>query len=111
MSADNQTAGPSTENSSAIFKSAITEYKRVTGNRLDNHPLAAQLDTCDSPDAISNILRTQAQAFSKSRQGDEKLMGCLNPIVHILFVFSGIFGEGVGLVRRLVHQLWSFSNT
>ena len=100
MSASNQTAGPSTstDNFSAIFNAASTEYHRVTGNRLDTHPFAAQPDACESPKAVSDLLRTQAQAFSKFRKGDNKLMACLGPTVHILFTFSATLGEVISLV-------------
>jgi hypothetical protein len=101
MSASNQTDGPSTltdNNFSAIFNSASTEYHRVTGKRLDTHPFAAQLDACESPKAVSDLLRTQAQAFSKFRNGDDKLMACLGPTVHILFTFSATLGEVISLV-------------
>ena len=105
MSASNQVAGPSIDNFTAIFNSASNEYLRVTGKRLDTHPFAAQLDTCYSPEAVSDVLRTQAQAFSKFRKGDEKLMTWLNPTVNILFAFSGTLGEGIGLVSRLIHSV------
>ena len=109
MSTSDQTAGPSTstDNFTAIFNAASIEYQTVTGNRLDTHPFAAQLDTCDSPNAISDLLRAQAQAFSKFRKSDEKLMAWLDPTVHILFTFSATLGEGIGLVSRLN----SFSTT
>jgi len=32
-------------------------------------------------------------------------MAWLNPIVHILSVFSGTLGGGIGLVRRLLHPV------
>jgi hypothetical protein len=100
MSASNQTGGPSTstDNFSAIFNAASTEYHRVTGKHLDTHPFAAQLDACESPKAVSDLLRTQAEAFSKFRKGDDKLMACLDPTVHILFTFSATLGEGISLV-------------
>ena len=100
MSASNQTAGPSTstDNFSAIFNAASTEYHRVTGKCLDTHPFAAQLDASESPKAVSDLLRTQTQAFSKFRKGDEKLMTYLDPIVHILFTFSATLGEWISLV-------------
>jgi hypothetical protein len=108
MSTSIQTA----DNFTAIFNAAAAEYQRVTKKRLDTHPFAAQLDTCDSPDAVSNIFRTQAQAFSVFREGDERLMTWLDPIVHILlFIFSGTLGEGIGLVSRLVDWLLSYSDT
>jgi hypothetical protein len=103
MSSSNQTAGPSTDNFTAIFYASSKEYERLTGKRLDTHPLAAQLDTCQNPDAISNIIRSQAQAFSKFRQGDERLMAWLDPTINILLTFSATLGEGIGLVRNLIH--------
>ena len=109
MSAGNQTAGPSTDNFTAIFDAATTEYQRLTGRSLDNHPFSAQLDTCQNPDAVSNLLRTQAQAFSKFRKGDERLMAWLDPTIHILCTFSDTLGEGIGLVskRRSFARLFS----
>ena len=98
--ASDPTAGPSTDNFTAIFSAASNEYESLTGKRLDAHPLAAQLDACQDPEAISNILRTQAQAFRTFRQADERLMAWLNPTIHILFMFSATLGEGIGLVSN-----------
>ena len=98
MSATNQTAGPSTDNFSAIFNVASAEYQRLTRKSLDTHPLAAQLDTCRNPETISNVLRTQAQAFGKFREDDERLMAWLDPTICILLTFSDALGEGIGLV-------------
>jgi fungal STAND N-terminal Goodbye domain len=111
MSASNQVAGPSTDSFLAIFNAASNEYLRVTGNRLETHPFAAQLVTCHSPEAVSNVLRSQAQAFSKFREGDEKLMIWLNPTINILLAFSGMLGEGIGLVSSLVHSFSQFLMT
>ncbi|KAH9985872.1 hypothetical protein BJV77DRAFT_1031123 [Russula vinacea] len=97
MSATNQTAGPSTDNFTAIFNAAIVEYQMLTGKPLDTHPFATQLNTCQNPEAVSNLLRTQAQAFSKFRKGDEKLMSWLDPTIHILSAFSDTLGEGISL--------------
>ena len=98
MSASSQITGSSTNNFTAIFNAAATEYHRVTRKRLDTHPFATLLDTCDTPETVLNTFRTQAQAFSKFREGDERLMAWLDPIVHILFVVAGTLGEGTGLV-------------
>jgi fungal STAND N-terminal Goodbye domain len=102
MTATNQTAGPSTDNFTAIFNAAIVEYQTLTGKPLDTHPFAKKLDTCQSPEAVSNLLRTQAQAFNKFREGDERLMGWLGPTVNILSTFSDTLGEGISLVSNLV---------
>jgi hypothetical protein len=86
MSATNQTAGLSTSSSTdnfiAIFNAASTEYQRVTGKHLQTHPFAAQLDACHSSKAVSDLLRTQTQAFSTFRKGDDKLMAWLDPMIN-----------------------------
>jgi len=103
MSTSNQTTtGPSTDNFTAIINVASAEYQMVTGSSLNTHPFATQLGTGNSPEAVSNILRTQTEAFSKIRKSDEKLMAWLDPMIHILFVLSGPL-EGIGLVSLLVH--------
>ena len=102
MSATNQTAGPSVDNFTAIFNAAIVEYQTLTGKPLDTHPFATQLNTCQNPEAVLNLLRTQAQAFSKFRKGDEKLMSWLDPTIYILSAFSDTLGEGISLVSNLV---------
>ena len=102
MSSANQTTGSSTDNFTAIFNAAISEYRRLTGKRLDTHPFAAQLDTCQSPEAISNVLRTQAQAFRKFHEGDERLMKWLDPTIRILCTLSDTLGQGIGLVSNPV---------
>ena len=102
MSATNQTAGPSVDNFTAIFSAAIVEYQTLNGKPLDAHPFATQLNTCQNPEAVLNLLRTQAQAFSKFRKGDEKLMSWLDPTIYILSAFSDTLGEGISLVSNLV---------
>jgi hypothetical protein len=112
MSATNQAAGPSrsTDNFTAIFQAASSEYESVTGKRLDAHPFATEFDNCDSPEAVLNVFRTQARTFDKFRKGDEKLLTWLDPIVHILFTFSATLGEGIGLVSHPIYSLELFSD-
>jgi hypothetical protein len=111
MSSNNQIPGSSTSsNFTAIFEAATIEYQTITRKRLDTHPFAAQLDTCHSPDAVSNIFRIQAQAFRKFRERDEKLMAWLDPTVHILFTLSATLGEGIGLVSGFVSSPSLFSD-
>ena len=102
MSTSLQSTGPSTDNFTAIFKAASDEYQRVTGKRLDSHPFATQFDTCDSPEAVLTVLRTQAQAFSSFCKGDETLMTWLDPTIRILSMLSATLG-GIGLVSLLIH--------
>ncbi|KAH9969849.1 hypothetical protein BC827DRAFT_1263022 [Russula dissimulans] len=96
-STSKHTADPLIDHFTAIFSAASTEYQTVTGKRLDAHPFAIQFEDCDDPEAVSDILRTQALAFSNVPQGEEKLMTWLDPTVHILFSFSATLGEWVAL--------------
>jgi len=112
MSSGNQTAGPSrsTDGSTAIFEAAKKEYKKFTRKDIDTHRFAAQLDNCKSPEAFSNVLQEQADAFNTFRERDEKLMNWLRPIVQILFTISGTIAQGVGIVSHLIRPARSFSN-
>ena len=108
MSTNNQTAGPS-HHFTAIFEVAKSEYQKVTGKSLDTHTFAAKLVGCDSPEAFSNVLQMQAEAFSSFCKRDKKLMKWLRPIVNVLFTFSGTIGEGAGIVsHRLRSVRWFF---
>jgi len=100
MSASSRTASPPPDNFTAIFNSALSQYQRVTGKHLETHPFASQLVSC-SPEDVSEILRTQVQVLSRSRKGDAKLMKWLRPTVNILYSFSSMLAEGIGLVSHL----------
>jgi hypothetical protein len=113
MSTADQTPGPSrsNDNFTAVFQAASSEYQTVTGKPVDKHPLAEQLERCDSPQAVSDVFRTRAQSFSKSRKSNDKLMEWLDPIVHVLYSFSATLGEGIGLVRHLIRFISSACDT
>ena len=81
-----------------IFKEALEEYEKKTKKDIASHPLAAQLKSCDSPSAILAILRAQVQASDKSQIADERLTKWLDPTVNVLYAFSAIVGDAVGLV-------------
>jgi hypothetical protein len=98
MSTGHPAAHPFSKNFIAIFSVAQDEYKKLTGQDLRRHPLALKFDTCRSPEDVSRLLQTQAQALSKFHEGNQALMRWLNPTVNILFIFSATLGEGIGLV-------------
>ncbi|KAH9053698.1 hypothetical protein EDB87DRAFT_202630 [Lactarius vividus] len=85
-------------NFESIFKTAFKAYKKRTGHDITSHPLATQLKTCDSPNAILAVLKAQVEEFDQSRKDDERLTSWLNPTVNVLYAFSATLGEGVGLV-------------
>jgi len=91
------------DNFLATFDAALDQYWRVTGQRLDTHTFAARSDNWHSPQTISDALRLGTQALNIFRQGDERLMAWLDPVVDILFTFSATLGERIVLVSHIIH--------
>ncbi|KAI9430848.1 hypothetical protein H4582DRAFT_2133410, partial [Lactarius indigo] len=93
---------PSTSTSSTnfetVFTAALEAYKTQTKRDIASHPLAAQLQSCDSPGAILAVLRTQVQTFDRSHTTDERWTKWLDPTVNVLYAFSVVLGNGVGLI-------------
>ena len=81
----------------ALFQTALKSYKKQTKADLLAHPLASQLQSCDSTAAIVVILQDQVRDLDKSR-GDERLTKWLNPTVNVLSAFSATVSGGVSLV-------------
>ena len=91
-------APASSSNFQLIFNNALKAYEKQTNKDLLVHPLAAELQSCDSPTSILAVLQQQVQDFNQSRTSNERLTKCLDPTVNVLYAFSGALGEGVGLV-------------
>ena len=85
-------------NLDSIFNAALKTYKKKTGKNITSHPLATELQSCDSPDAILAVLRNQMPTLDQSQSGDETFANCLIPTVNALYNLSDTLGEGVGLV-------------
>jgi uncharacterized protein len=88
----------STTSFEAIYTAALKEYKKQTKRDIASHPLAAQLQSCDSPSAIIAVLQARVQKFDQSQSADEKWIKWVDPTVNVLFAFSATLGNGVGLV-------------
>jgi len=88
----------SSSNFPSVFNAALGAYDEITKGKLLSHPLASQLQSCDTPAAILSVLQDLVQQFHQSRSSDERLRNWLNPTVNVLFAFSATLGEGVGLV-------------
>ena len=98
----NQLSSSSSSSSfQALFGAALRDYENRVGISLVNHPLAKQLEGCDSLDSINAILREQAKGFRQLRQDNGKLMKSLNCSVDVLYTLSisTVLGEGAGVVR------------
>jgi hypothetical protein len=86
----------------ALFNVALQDYKDKTGNSLIDHPVAKQLETCDSVDSITTILQEQAQSFREFRENDGKVGKALNTSIDILCLpsISSVLNEGIGFIVR-----------
>ena len=82
----------------SVLNAALDAYEKKTKNKLLTHPLAARLQSCDSPTAVLSVLQDLIQQFDRRRRSDERLTNWLNPTVNVLYAFSSTLGQGVGLV-------------
>ena len=87
-------------NLNSILDAALSEYKEKTGTGLLEHPLAEEIKRCDSIGAISALLQGQAREFQKFRDGDQRLMKWINPMVDVLSTFSETLGGVASIVRH-----------
>ena len=81
-----------------IINNALDTYKKRTKKDLLAHPLATELESCDTPSAILAVLQQQVQGLDQSRRRDDRWTRWLGPTVNVLFSLSGALGVGVGLV-------------
>jgi len=86
-------------NFGTTFTAALKDYQKQTKRDITSHPLAAQLQSCDSPSAVLAVLRAQAQAFNQAQNADDKFTKWLDPTVNVLYAFSATLGNGIGLVN------------
>jgi hypothetical protein len=84
----------------ALFESALQDYEKQTGIPLDKHPLAEQLQNCQSVDSVTTLLQEQARAFNEFR-GSDKIMKSLKSVVSALSRVSAVanLGQDIGMVR------------
>ncbi|KAH9081520.1 hypothetical protein EDB83DRAFT_2669924 [Lactarius deliciosus] len=108
MALNNQATPTNSYN--VVFDAALKEYKEKTKQSLEGHTLLTQLEICDSPTAVVNILEGQVNA-----NANEGLKKWLNPMINVLYAFSATLGEmfpptkmifaGVGVLLSVVKDL------
>ena len=89
---------PSSSHFRTIFVAAINAYEKKTKTDLLKHPLAAQLQSCNSSSDILAVLRDKANELDESRSHNERLSSWLGPTINVIYAFSATLGQGVGLV-------------
>ena len=91
-------ASSAASNFQPILDRALIEYKKKTKKDLITHPLAQEINSCDSPAAILTVLQGKANDLNRSQGNDERLTKWLTPTVNILNALSTTLGAGVGTV-------------
>ena len=71
----------------ALFEPALQVYEKKAGVSLAQHPLAIKLRSCDTVEAITDLLQDQAQAF-RHFQGSDKIMKSIKMTVSTLSKIS-----------------------
>jgi hypothetical protein len=88
----------SSSNFQSILDAALDNYFKQTGIDLINHPSAEQLQNCQSPDDVLQLLLERESAFNDYRDKYRDLIDSLRPVVQAVHVFSSTLGEAAGLV-------------
>jgi hypothetical protein len=94
------TSSTSSTSNIQLITDALVSYAKVTGIDLSKNPFAAAIERANSPGAILELLQEREKAFKDYREGNRRLINCLNPAVNIIQAFSGILGEAVCLVSH-----------
>ena len=95
--ASSSSSSSSSPNFQLLINNALDTYKKRTKKDLRAHPLAAQVQACDSPAAIIAVLQQQVQGLDQSLSTDERWTKWFDPTIHVLLTFSQAVGT-VGLV-------------
>ena len=101
MSKTTPTASSSSSTLQAIFEASLKEYQKKTDTSLVTHPLMAQLQVCDSPAKILELLSSQAAKVEETMDADDKLIKWLDPVVNVLSASSSVVSANVGLVNPI----------
>ncbi|KAI0266923.1 hypothetical protein BGY98DRAFT_1102340 [Russula aff. rugulosa BPL654] len=83
----------SSSNFQLIFNNALKAYEKRTKNDLLVHPLAAELQNCNSPRNILDILHQQVQGLDQSQNSDDRWTKWLDPTVNVLYMLSETLGK------------------
>jgi len=99
------TSTPTSSNFQSVLNAALEKYENKTKNKLLTHPLATQLQSCNSPAEILSLLEGLVRQFDQHRTSDDRLRHWLNPTVNVLYALSATLGGSVGLVNLTLLSL------
>ena len=80
----------------ALFEAAFQDYEKQTGKTLASHPLAEKLQSCDSVESVTAVLREQIETSSEIPGKDN----VLKPLKNVLSVLNKLSSDSdLGVVR------------
>jgi hypothetical protein len=85
----------------ALYESALQAYEKNAGVALAEHPLALQIQSCDSVESMTSVLQCQVQALGEF-QGSDRVMKTVKRTVSILTRLSSTAALAVDM--KLVRQ-------
>ena len=86
-----------------LIVDAIAGYAKETGKDLSSNSFADKFQQSNSPEDILQLLEERGKAFKDYREGNQRLIICLNPAVKVLYAFSGVLGDAASLVSQSCH--------
>ena len=91
-----------------LLESALLRYEKKTGVTLSKHPLALQLQSCNSTEEFNNLLQDNAKDVRESG----RITKPMETIVSILIPLTSVasFPKAVGLVRQKALMIASYSD-
>ena len=83
-----------------LFEAALQDYQKKTDITLAEHPLAEKLESCNSVESVTDVLREQTEAFGKFWEND-KVLKPLKSVLSVLHTLSGAadFDGSISKVR------------
>ncbi len=98
-------ATSSTSNVQIIIDAALADYTKITGTDLSKTPFAVALEQSNSPEVILQLLQGREKAFEEYRDGNRRLMKCINLVVKVIQPFSRVIREALSQVSRTCHPV------
>ena len=83
-----------------LFEAAFRNYEKQTGKTLANHPFAEKLQSCDSVESVTTVLREQIE--TSEIRGKDRVLKPLKKVLSVLHQLSSTsvnFGQHLVLVR------------
>ena len=80
-----------------LLESALLRYEKKTGVTLSKHPLALQLQSCNSIEGFNNLLQDNAKDVRESGRITKPMKTIVSILIPLTPVAS--FPKAVGLVR------------